>query len=107
MTTNAWAVGMAVFAAGFGASVWVILVASIRQRIAPDGLLGRVYSASRFISWGVGPLGTALAAGIAEIWGIRVMFALSGTVSIYLLFVFLKLYPHQSFSTLEEVPGRT
>jgi hypothetical protein len=31
--------------AGLGASVWVILVASIRQRLVSGDLLGRVYSA--------------------------------------------------------------
>lgn len=102
LTTNAWAVGTAAFLAGFGASVWVILVASIRQRVTPNALLGRVYSASRFISWGVGPLGAALAAMTAEVWGIRAMFASGGAVCIGLVILFLKLLPPQSFSILNE-----
>ena len=102
LTTNAWAVGSAVFLAGFGASVWVILVASIRQQIAPNALLGRVYSASRFISWGVGPLGAALAAMLAEIWGIRLMFAISGVISIGSLLLFLRAFPPHSFGIRQE-----
>jgi MFS family permease len=90
LTTNAWAVGMAAFLAGLGASVWVILVASIRQRVVPNALLGRVYAASRFISWGVGPLGAALAAAVAEVWGMRVMFAIGGSLSVGLLLLFVK-----------------
>ncbi len=95
LTSNAWAVGVSAFIAGFGASVWVILVASIRQQIVPGDLLGRVYSASRFISWGIGPLGAALAGLIAEIWGIRIMFANGGLAGIVLLLLFLNLVPSQ------------
>ncbi|HSK89628.1 MAG TPA: MFS transporter, partial [Anaerolineales bacterium] len=35
LTTNALAVGAAAFFAGLGATIWVILVASIRQRLVP------------------------------------------------------------------------
>jgi Transmembrane secretion effector len=89
LTTNPLAMGAAAFFAGIGATVWVILVSSIRQRIVPGELLGRVYSASRFISWGIGPLGAALAGFVAEVWGIQTMFAIGGSVSIGLLLLFL------------------
>jgi MFS family permease len=91
LTTNPWVVGAAAFFAGMGATVWVILVASIRQRLVPSDLLGRVYSASRFISWGIGPIGAMLAGFVAEVWGIRTMFAIGGIVSIGLLLLFLGL----------------
>lgn len=89
LTTNPILVGVSVFLAGFGASIWVILVSSIRQRLVPGALLGRVYSASRFISWGVGPLGAALAGIFAELWGIRFVFAVDGIICVGLLLVFL------------------
>jgi Arabinose efflux permease len=91
LTANPLAVGAAAFFAGMGATVWVILVSSIRQRLVPGALLGRVYSASRFISWGIGPIGAILAGFVAELWGIRTMFAIGGTVSTGLLFLFLSL----------------
>lgn len=102
-TTSVWAVGTAVFLAGFCASVWVVLVASIRQRVTPNALLGRVYSASRFISWGVGPVGAAIAAMVAELWGIQVMFKISGVLSIGLLLFFIKSFTPRSFNFLDEV----
>lgn len=89
LTTNPWAVGAAAFFAGMGATVWVILVASIRQRRVPGDLLGRVYSASRFVSWGIGPVGAMLAGFVSEVWGIRTMFTIGGIASIILLVVFL------------------
>jgi predicted MFS family arabinose efflux permease len=91
LTSNSFAVGAAVFFAGMGATIWVILVASIRQRLVPGELLGRVYSASRFVSWGIGPIGAMLAGFVAEIWGIRTMFAIGGIVSVGLLVLFLSL----------------
>lgn len=91
LTVNPFAVGAAAFFAGMGAAIWVILVASIRQQLVPGELLGRVYSASRFVSWGIGPIGAILAGFVAEIWGIRTMFAIGGVVSIGLLLLFLKV----------------
>lgn len=89
LTTNPFVVGASVFLAGFGASVWVILVASIRQKLVPGELLGRVYSSSRLISWGIGPLGAMAAGIIAQIWSVRTMFAIGGVASIGLLIFFL------------------
>jgi MFS family permease len=101
LTTNPFGVGAAAFFAGLGATIWVILVASIRQRLVPGELLGRVYSASRFISWGIGPVGAILAGFVAEFWGIRTMFAIGGVVSIGLLFLFLRLISQQLLGNLE------
>jgi len=93
LTTNPLAVGAAAFFAGLGATIWVILVASIRQRLVPGDLLGRVYGASRFMSWGIGPVGALLAGFVAELWDIRTMFAIGGIASIGLLLLFLSLIP--------------
>lgn len=101
-TTNAWAVGASAFIAGLGASVWTILVASIRQEVVPGDLLGRVYSASRLISWGIGPLGAMLAGLVAEIWGIRIMFAIGGSASIVTLLLFVNLIPSQTLQRFDE-----
>jgi len=101
LTTNAWAVGAAALLAGFGASIWVVLVSTIRQRVVPNALLGRVYSASRFISWGVGPVGAILAAFVAEVWGIRTMFALGGITGIGLVLVFLTSFPSKTLDILD------
>ena len=97
LTTNPLAAGAAVFTAGFGASIWIILVASIRQRLVPGELLGRVYSGSRFISWGIGPLGAAAAGVIAQAWGMRTLFAVSGAAGVGLLVLFLLAIPSHVF----------
>src|SRR5690606_25288059 len=51
-----WVLGIAV---GFLIVVWNVITVSLRQRIIPDHLLGRVNSVYRFFGWGrlsVGPL---------------------------------------------------
>jgi len=66
-----WVVAAGAVVAGSGASIWRILVATIRQDLTPPDLLGRTYSASRVVSWGVLPLAAALSGVAAELWGCR------------------------------------
>ncbi|GAA2090326.1 MFS transporter [Brevibacterium salitolerans] len=54
-----WAVSVAM---GFAVVVWNMVTVSLRQRLIPDRLLGRVNSVYRFFGWGTMSLG-ALAAG--------------------------------------------
>jgi MFS family permease len=89
VTTHPIAVGMALAVAGAATAWWVVLVASIRQRVTPDGLLGRAYSASRMISWGVLPIGAVAAGLAAEFFGVRAVFAAGAVVTLGLLVGFL------------------
>lgn len=93
LTTHFVPVAVACFAAGFGASVWVVVNASLRQQLTPQHLLGRVYSASRFVSWGIGPLGAALAGLVAQTWGLHSYFWLATLGSVVLLVYFLLTMP--------------
>jgi len=88
LTGNPVLLGASVFLAGLGSGVWVVLVSSLRQSLVPDRLLGRVYSASRLISWGVLPLGAGLGGLLAEVIGIRSVFLVGGVVSLGLLVAF-------------------
>ncbi|MDA0631841.1 MFS transporter [Nonomuraea sp. MCN248] len=86
----AWAVAAGAVVAGAGASVWRILVATIRQNLSPPELLGRVYAASRVISWGVLPPGAAVAGVIAEVWGVRAAFAVATALALAVMAAFLR-----------------
>jgi len=97
VTSSAVPVAAAVFAAGLGASVWVVVVASIRQRITPDDLLGRVYSASRLISWGVLPAGAALGGITGELLGVPALFGIGSVVSLAVLIAFVAAFRGESF----------
>ncbi|GAA3122433.1 MFS transporter [Planomonospora alba] len=85
----AWTVVAGAVVAGAGSSIWRILVATVRQNLSPPELLGRVYAASRVLSWGVIPAGAALAGAAAELWGVRAVFVLATGLAIVVLGVFV------------------
>ena len=89
VTTNAWLVGAGNIVAGAGSAMWIVLVSSIRQRLTPDPLLGRLYSASRLIGVGVLPVGAGLGGLAAELVGIETVFAVGALVTLMLLVAFL------------------
>ncbi len=53
---------------------------TIRQRLVPDEVFGRMMTAYLFIAWSMQPLGALLGGAIAQRWGSQWVFALSGTV---------------------------
>lgn len=85
VTTNPFAIGAAMAVGGAGSAVWRVIVGVIRQTVTPNELLGRVYSASRVISWGVLPFGAALGGVVAEVWSVRTVFVVGGLASVGLL----------------------
>lgn len=58
---NGWALAFCFFAFELGGITWNIVSVSLRQRLIPDDLRGRVNSLYRLLSWGSIPVGTALA----------------------------------------------
>lgn len=100
--TGTWGVVTGVVVAGAGSSIWRILVATIRQNLTPPELLGRVYAASRVISWGVLPVGAALAGVGAELWGVRVVYAVATTIALATLLAFVIFAARNDLSTAME-----
>lgn len=78
---------------GFMILLWNVITVSLRQRIIPDRLLGRVNSVYRFFGWGTISLGTLLGGVLvagAEVWlgrewALRLPFLLAGAVHLVLL----------------------
>jgi MFS family permease len=68
--TTAWIVGVALFAFGVHGSLWTIVSGSLRQRLIPPEMLGRVTSASLFLSAGGNCLGAVLGGVVASRFGI-------------------------------------
>ncbi len=83
-----WAQPVAVAASlalgGFGGLVWNVLTVSLRQQLIPDALLGRVNSAYRLLGWGTMPIGAIAGGLIADAYGLRAPFLVSGTLTILL-----------------------
>ncbi len=69
---------------GFAGLVWNVLTISLRQSLVPDALLGRVNSGYRLLGWGTMPIG-ALAGGlVAQAFGLRAPFLVSGVCGLAL-----------------------
>jgi hypothetical protein len=75
--------------AGLWSVVWNVITVSLRQRITPDHLLGRMNSTYRLLGWGTMPIGAALGGAVAEWAGLRVTFAAAALVHLPLLLGFL------------------
>ncbi|WP_162605921.1 MFS transporter [Jiangella aurantiaca] len=84
-----WVVAAGAVVAGAGSSIWRILAGTIRQNLSPPELLGRLYSASRMISWGVIPASAALGGIVAELWGLRTAFVAATVLAVLVLAAFV------------------
>jgi len=80
--TDSWpwlAVGF--FAGALLSGGWNVITVSLRQRIVPDELLGRVNAGYRLLAWGTMPIGALLAGFTASQYGLRATFAISAAIS--------------------------
>jgi MFS family permease len=77
VSTNAVAVGASLVVGGLQMVLWNVVTVSLRQRITPDHLLGRVNACYRLVGWGTMPLGALLGGLVAEALGLRAVFALA------------------------------
>jgi MFS family permease len=80
LAPDAVVAGLLMACNGFFATMWNVVTVSLRQRIVPDELLGRVNSVYRMIGWGLIPVG-ALAGGFAaRLGGLRAPYIAGGVV---------------------------
>jgi len=70
LTRLPWVAGLTMAVFGVHAAIWGVLAMSARQRIVPDGLLGRVNSVYALFSVGGSALGALAGGWIAHAWGI-------------------------------------
>ena len=88
VTAQPFVIAAGMVAMGAGGMMWNIITVSLRQRITPDHLLGRLNATYRLFAWGVMPIGALLGGIVAELFGVRAVFLVSSLVmlaSLYLL----------------------
>lgn len=73
-----WVAGAAFAVAGFAIGVGIVVSNTLRQRLAPPELMGRVGAAWRGIAWGAAPVGSLLAGTFALLGGLRLPILLAG-----------------------------
>ncbi len=71
---NGWVVAAAFALVGLTNTAGNVLTQSLRQRLVPGALLGRVGGAGRTLAYGLMPLGAVLGGLIAERFGLAVTF---------------------------------
>jgi MFS family permease len=65
-------------AIGVASTMWNVVTVSLRQRIIPSHLLGRVNSGYRLLGWGTMPVGAALGGLVGDAFGLRSVFVVAG-----------------------------
>jgi MFS family permease len=85
LTANAVLVGASEVVSGVAIVLWNVVTVSLRQRITPDRLLGRMNASYRLVGWGTMPLGAALGGFLAEALGLQATFAIAAAVTLVLL----------------------
>jgi MFS family permease len=82
LTANAVLVGASFAVGGVAMVLWNVVTVSLRQRITPDRLLGRMNAAYRLVGWGTMPIGAALGGFLAEALGLRPTFVVSAALTL-------------------------
>jgi MFS family permease len=84
-----WVSAVATVAMAFGTTVWNTVTVSLRQRVVPAHLFGRVNSVYRWTVWGSISIGAALGGVVAREFGLRAPFFVGagfGAVGLVVLF---------------------
>jgi MFS family permease len=78
LTTNVLVIAIIWVVTGAVGIAWNVITVSLRQRIVPDALLGRVNATYRLLAWGTMPLGAALGGLVGETLGLAAVFWIFG-----------------------------
>ncbi|MFC4057229.1 MFS transporter [Planomonospora corallina] len=103
-TTHPLPIGAGFFIGGVGIVLWNVVTVSLRQRITPDRLLGRLNSGYRLVAWGTRPLGAAAGGLLASVFGLRAVFA-TMAVLVLLLIAGMRTFTDDDMDTAEREAG--
>ncbi|HTE68671.1 MAG TPA: MFS transporter, partial [Actinomycetes bacterium] len=80
VTTIPLVIAAAFLIGGLTNALWNVVAVSLRQRITPDRILGRINSSYRLVAWGTRPLGAAAGGLLGELLGLRAVFAITAAL---------------------------
>lgn len=80
ITTTPWVAAVILVVFSIHTMVWGVIVASIRQRVVPSHLLGRVGSVYALLDLGGAALGSLLGGLFASAWEITTPFRIAAVV---------------------------
>jgi len=90
-SSHSWVLaGPAYALVGVAVAMISVVAISLRQRLTPHHLMGRVGGAWRGIVWGAAPIGALAAGTLATLGGLRLPLVLAGTLQIAVAAVFAR-----------------
>jgi predicted MFS family arabinose efflux permease len=100
-----WVSAAATTAMAFGTTVWNTVTVSLRQRIVPATLFGRVNSVYRWLVWGSISIGSALGGLVAHEFGLRAPFFFGAAMGGIALIVLFLSITRASLAEVAEIAG--
>lgn len=91
-SSNPFVVAAGAALLGWPITSWNVITVSMRQRIIPDRLLGRVNSVYRLLAWGTMPIGALVGGLLGRGYGLRAPFLVAAAVHAVLALFALKLF---------------
>ncbi len=91
---------------GFGVMLtfWNVAVITIRQRLVPDELRGRVMSVYRLLSWGSQPIGALAGGVIASLLSLQAVFVIAAVTYAVMALVSLRILGGRAMPERESLP---
>jgi MFS family permease len=80
VTASPLVIAVAFLVGGVTNALWNVVAVSLRQRITPDRILGRINSSYRLVAWGTRPLGAAAGGLLGQLLGLRAVFAVAAAL---------------------------
>lgn len=101
-TSSAIIAGVVAGFYGLLIALWNVVAISLRQRLTPDALRGRVASVARLLAWGTQPLGALLGGVLAAGFGLRAPFFFAAAVWLLLIGLTAPIITNRRIRALEE-----
>ena len=101
LTSNAIVAGVIAGFYGFLIALWNVVAVSLRQRLTPDELRGRVASVARLLAWGTQPLGALLGGVVAAAFGLRSPFIIGAVIWVLEFVVAMGIVNNRRIAALE------
>lgn len=87
-SSRTWTVaGPAFVVTGFAIGAASVIATSVRQRLTPEELMGRVGAAWRGVVWGAAPVGALAAGSLALVGGLRFPVVLAGALQLLMVVI--------------------
>jgi predicted MFS family arabinose efflux permease len=104
VTAQPLVVAVALMAQGVVFMMWNIVTVSLRQRITPDALLGRMNATYRLFAWGAMPVGAVLGGIVAQLFGLGWVFVIAAVSSLGMLY-FRRYLHDRNLDAAEVIDG--